>query len=202
MLKNKTLLSIVLISTIFSIGYSTSKTYSEEELGVRKSNLYEERVNLKDKIEFSNATPGESKLIERSFENAPPLIPHSMEGLLPITKEYNSCLGCHAPEIASAVKATSVPKSHLVSYRPVIGINNGEFVKDGQKYTNTADIKTAEHKREGVSTDRYNCSQCHVAQTNNTPLVKNNFNPEFRRKDSLQKSNLADTLNEGVSYQK
>lgn len=202
MLKNKMLLSIVLVGLVLNGGYANSKTYSEEELGVRKSDLYEERIELKDKLEYPDIAPGESKLIERSFENAPPLISHSVEGLLPITKDYNSCLGCHAPEIASMIDSISVPKSHLLSYRPVVKMKGDKVIRDGKAYANSSDLLTVSHERAGVSSDRYNCSQCHVAQTDNAPLVKNNFSPEFRGEDGAAKSNLADILNEGVSYGK
>ena len=36
---------------------------------------------------FDAPDPGESQLEERSFENAPPVIPHNVDGLLPITGE-------------------------------------------------------------------------------------------------------------------
>lgn len=202
-MKNKILISLIAVSFASVITQAKTQTsYNEEEIGLRKSDLYEEKINLKDKLEYSSITPGESKLIKRSFENAPPLVPHSLEGLLPITLDYNSCLGCHAPEIASSVNATPVPKTHLASYRPVITYKDGKLTKDGKKYENTTDVKTITHKREGVSSDRYNCSQCHVPQTDNNPLVKNEFNPEFREKDGDSKSNLVDILNEGVSYRK
>lgn len=202
MIKDKIVLSFVVVGVLLSIGCAASNALSEEELGYRNSNLYKEKVELKDKVTYSDVAPGESKLIKRSFENAPPLISHSVDGLLPITKESNSCLGCHSPEVASAVKATSVPKSHLVSYRPISDMKNGEVFQEGKRYVNTSDIKSVAHEREGVSNDRYNCSQCHVPQTDNKPLVKNHFSPDFRNVDSSKKSNLADTLNEGVKYDK
>ncbi len=60
----------------------------------------------------------ESKVIQRSsFENAPPLIPHDVEGMLDMTKENNACTGCHMPEVAEAVKATPIPKSHFFDMR-------------------------------------------------------------------------------------
>lgn len=203
MIKNRILIPSLGVLLVGTIGCATAtQSYNEEEIGLRKSNLYEEKVALKDKVDYSTKAPGESKLIKRSFENAPPLIPHSVDGLLPITLENNTCLGCHAPEVAAAVNAVPVPKTHLASYRPVIGFQNGLLTKDGKKYENTADVRAKAHAREGVSADRYNCSQCHVPQTDNEPLVKNEFNPEFRAKSGDKKSNLVDILDEGVSYRK
>lgn len=203
MIKNKILIPALTVVTIGVIGCTAaSQSLNEEEIGLRKSNLYEEKVDLKDKVDYSTKAPGESKLIKRSFENAPPLISHSVDGLLPITIESNACLSCHAPEVASAVNATAVPKTHLASYRPIMGFQKGMLTKDGKKYENTADVKTVAHPRDGVSADRYNCSQCHVPQTDNEPLVKNEFNPDFRTKGSESKSNLVNILDEGVSYRK
>lgn len=204
MLNNKLVLSIVAVGVVAFIGCATAtQTYSEEEIGLRKSNLYQEKnVALKDKVDFSKANPGESKVYERSFENAPPLISHSVEGMLPITKDNNMCLSCHAPEVAKLVNAPSTPKTHLASYRPVIGFQNGLLTKNGKKYENTADVKTVAHARNGVSSDRFNCSQCHVPQTDNEPLVKNEFNPEFRDSKTKSSSDLYKLMDEGVTYRK
>jgi hypothetical protein len=47
--------------------------------------------------------------------------------------------------------------------------------------------------------ERYNCMQCHVAQVDLPPPVKSTFRGEFRNKQGKSRSNLIDTLNEGVS---
>ncbi len=203
MIKNRLIISSLSVLVVGTMSFATgTKSYSEEEIGLRKSNLYNEELTLKDSVEYSNKTPGESKRIKRSYENAPPLIPHSVEGLLPITGDNNMCLGCHEPAAAKAIDGVPVPKSHLASYRPTIGFQNGLLTKNGKKYENTADVKTVAHSRDGVSADRFNCSQCHVPQTNNEPLVKNEFNPEFRTGNANSNSNLADILDEGVEYRK
>ncbi len=49
-----------------------------------------------------------------------------------------------------------------------------------------------------VSNTRYSCTQCHAPQSDNKPLVKNIFEPEFRTSDGDKQSNLLDNLNEGV----
>jgi len=49
-----------------------------------------------------------------------------------------------------------------------------------------------------VSSARFNCTACHAPQSNNEPLVKNEFKPEYRKADGAQKTSLLDTLNEGV----
>ncbi|RMF72317.1 MAG: nitrate reductase [Acidobacteria bacterium] len=65
-------------------------------------------------IEPVTAEPGESARRPRPYAIAPPVIPHSVDGLLPITREENACLGCHDPEMAEDMEAPAVPASHFV----------------------------------------------------------------------------------------
>lgn len=199
MLVKKTFIVTASLVAFIATGCAVSSTYSENELGLRKTNLYTEDSTVAAKTSYSKVEPGEAKVYERSFENAPPLIPHSVDGLLPITIDNNSCLGCHDPAVAESVKATPIPKSHLASFRPLTAIAaDGNIEKEGKEITNTADVKTAMHQRDGLSMERYNCSQCHVPQSDNAPLVKNEFTPDFRTKNGAEHSNLIDVLNEGV----
>ena len=133
----------------------------------------EEEVKLVD-INWTKPAAGEAQRYERSFENAPPMIPHDLEGLIPITADNNMCVSCHMPEVAKDVGATPIPKSHLYSIR-----NKKDL--DGK-----------------LSDDRFNCTTCHVPQANVEAKFKNNFKPEYRDANSSQHSNLLDVLNEGV----
>ena len=133
----------------------------------------EEEVKLAD-INWTKPAAGEAQRYERSFENAPPMIPHDLEGLVPITADNNMCVTCHMPEVAKDVGATAIPKSHLYSIR-----NKKDL--DGK-----------------LSDDRFNCTTCHVPQANVETKFKNNFKPEYRDANSSQHSNLLDVLNEGV----
>lgn len=133
----------------------------------------EEEVKLVD-INWTKPAAGEAQRYERSFENAPPMIPHDLEGLIPITADNNMCVSCHMPEVAKDVGATPIPKSHLYSIR------------------NKKDLEGK------LSDDRFNCTTCHVPQANVEAKFKNNFKPEYRDANSSQHSNLLDVLNEGV----
>ncbi|WP_300368819.1 nitrate reductase cytochrome c-type subunit [Hydrogenimonas sp.] len=146
---------------------------TEEELGLRDENLYTEEGVKPVEAKYTKAAPGTAKRFERSYENAPPLIPHSVDGLLPITKANNACLGCHMPEVAPSVKAVPIPPTHFMDFR-------------------------TQKKLDHLAQQRFNCSQCHVPQANVQPLVKNNFTPGYRSGEEKKKSNLIDTLNEGV----
>ena len=133
-----------------------------------------------DNVEFANfeydATPaGQSQVVERSFENAPPMISHDVEGMMDITKDMNMCVTCHAPEYAKAMKATPVPASHLFD-------TFGKGKKVGKKIVDS----------------RYNCNLCHAPMTNAKPLIGNTFKPDFRSETDKTKSNLLDVLNEGA----
>ena len=133
----------------------------------------EEEVKLAD-INWTKPAAGEAQRYDRSFENAPPMIPHDLEGLIPITADNNMCVTCHMPEVAKDVGATAIPKSHLYSIR------------------NKKDLEGK------LSDDRFNCTTCHVPQANVEAKFKNNFKPEYRDANSSQHSNLLDVLNEGV----
>ncbi|WP_458701259.1 nitrate reductase cytochrome c-type subunit [Sulfurospirillum sp. 1307] len=173
MFSKKTLIAAAALTAVIATGCAVSNTVSEESLGLRKTDLYSEDKVVPDATSYNKAAPGEAQVYERAFENAPPMIPHDVEGMLPITKDNNACLGCHTPAVAPSVGATPVPKSHLFDMR-------------SQTVLAT------------VSNARFNCSQCHAPQSNIKPLVKNEFQPEFRSKDGMKRSNLLDNLNEGV----
>jgi nitrate reductase cytochrome c-type subunit len=86
--------------------------------------------------------PGETTVLERPYEIAPPLIPHSVDGLV-IDRSTNDCLDCHleGEEVADGHVATAVPVSH--------------FKND----------YSGKKTRDGVTGVRYLCTQCHVPQT-------------------------------------
>lgn len=154
---------------------SKQQAVSEDEIGLRQASLYDEEVELSKPLEYAGKEAGTgNKLIARSFENAPPMIPHSVDGLLPITKDNNMCVSCHLPEVASMVGAVSVPASHLYDLR-------NEKDLEGQ-----------------LSNARYNCSACHAPQAMRDPTVDNRFSATWRTKEGLNKSNLMEVITDGV----
>lgn len=174
-MKLKTTLMIITISGILAAcGVATiSNEVSDTQIGLRKSSIENEDLQIQE-IDWKKEAAGASQKYERSYENAPPLIPHDTEGLLPITKDGNSCLDCHMPEFAADVGATPIPRSHLI------------------------DLRTGKDLGGKLSEARFNCTQCHVPQANTKPLVENNFKPVFRKEESKSNSNLIDVINEGV----
>lgn len=173
MFSKKTLIAAAALTAVLATGCAMSSSVSEESLGLRKTDLYTEKTTVADETSYSTVAAGESKVYNRAFENAPPMISHDVEGMLPITMDYNSCLTCHDPAMAESVGAIAVPKSHTFDMRNETALA-------------------------AVSHSRYNCSACHAPQSDNEPLVENTFEPDFRAKNGISRSNLLDNLNEGV----
>jgi cytochrome c-type protein NapB len=181
------------------------KVVSPVVLGLRKNTLFKERVKLA-KIKYDRPAPGTSTRFERAYVNAPPMIPHSVEGLLPITQDNNQCLGCHMPEAAKGVGATAIPASHFTNYRPTTELKDGELVKEGKvvgiegsDMGNVSDIKLAKVKKlDHLYQGRFNCSQCHAPQANVKTAVANTFKSDGLTAEFKSHSNLADMMDDGV----
>jgi len=182
------------------------KVVTESTLGLRKADLYTEDKVAPVAADFTRPAPGASTRFERAFVNAPPMIPHSVEGLLPIKQNDNQCLGCHMPEVAKSMGATPIPVSHFTNYRPETVLKDGELVKEGKKVGiakgemgNTSDIKIAKAKKmDHLYQGRFNCSQCHAPQANIDTVVGNTFQPDGMTDEFKSHSSLADAMNEGV----
>ena len=152
------------------------KAISSEELSYRHLPL---NVNAAPPpVEFPKAPPGQAKRFQRAYENAPPMIPHSVEGLLPITKDHNACLGCHDPKVAKSIGATPVSPTHFIDFFQLI---KGKVVKLNK-----------------LDPARWNCVQCHAPQANAKPLVKNTFRPDYRNPETKKKTILYKNVFEGV----
>jgi cytochrome c-type protein NapB len=166
------------------------KVVTESVLGLRKTDLYSEEAETTGiKTEYSSDAPGTSQRIARAFQDAPPMIPHSVEGLLPIKAGNNQCLGCHMPEVAPAVKAVPIPKSHFTNFRPTHKFDGKQFEKSIDNYKNEIAISKASDK---LSMARFNCSQCHAPQSKGDLAVSNTFQGGFSEKDGKSGSSWLD----------
>jgi len=90
----------------------------------------------------------DDRRIERNYSQQPPVIPHRIDGYQ-VDKNFNKCLDCHAREKTAFSQAIPVSATHYID-------------RSG---------KVLEH----ISTRRYFCKQCHVAQENVPALVGNGF---------------------------
>ncbi len=88
----------------------------------------------------------------RYFPGAPPVVPHNLTGLVPITAQQNSCVACHdKPDlIGKSAEGLPTPMSATHYVDP--------WVPTGGKKLSGA---------------RYNCTQCHAQQSDARPLVEN-----------------------------
>lgn len=179
---------------------------SEAALGLRKTDLYSEDTTTGTKADYTRPSPGQSTKFERAYQDAPPMIPHSVEGLLPITKMNNQCLGCHLPEVAESVGSTAIPATHFTNYRPSTTMKDGVVLKEGQvlgrNMPNTSDVVIAEtSKGDTLYQGRFNCTQCHAPQSKMKTSVANTFRPDFGSDEAKGHSTLEAAMNEGVDYE-
>ena len=180
------------------------KVVDETVLGLRKTSLFNENVAPQE-IKGDRPAPGTAPKFERAYVNAPPMIPHSVEGLLPITQKNNQCLGCHMPDVAKGVGATPIPPSHFTNYRPTTVLKDGELVKEGKtvgmkgEMGNVSDIVIAKAKKsDKLYQGRFNCSQCHAPQADVKTAVGNTFKSDGLTDEFKTHSNLINMMNDGV----
>ena len=134
---------------------STNNSVSSKTVqvtGVRKTNLNADSENL-PVVKYTEAAPmsGKVKLFKKSFVTAPPMIPHSIKGMVPIKVGHNVCLSCHMPQQAKALGIPAMPKDHFVDNF------GGDKVKPK------------------VAGSRYFCTTCHAPQAKLNPVIENKF---------------------------
>ncbi|CAA6818479.1 MAG: Nitrate reductase cytochrome c550-type subunit [uncultured Sulfurovum sp.] len=185
---------------------NSKKSVSEESLGLRKTDLYSEEKTHDSQTDYDRPAPGASKKFERAFKDAPPMIPHSVEGLLPVTKMNNQCLGCHMPEVASSVGSTAIPPTHFTNYRPETTMKGDMVLKEGQvlgsMMANTSDVVIADAQQgDTLYQGRFNCTQCHAPQSKVEASVANTFRPDYGDDADKAHSSLMDHMNDGIDYE-
>ncbi|MCP4971611.1 MAG: nitrate reductase [Arcobacter sp.] len=197
----KLALGLLTVALLFVVGEAATetskKTVTEESLGLRHTDIYSETKETHgDKTEYGVNPAGTSKRFVRAYQDAPPMIPHDLEGLLPITIDNNACVGCHDPAVAPAMGATPIPKSHYIDFRP-------KHTYDGKTFTNVIDnmkneiVEIVENPT--LTGARFNCSQCHAPQTTGKLAVESTFEANYTREDGSTKSTwdevILDNLN-------
>ncbi len=120
----------------------------DRQLGLSKTSMTDAPVS--DVYVYSSKSPGESTRLPRAYTGAPPLVPHSIDGLLPITRDSNTCIVCHGTPGSSSDDPPPAPVSHFVDQR------------------NAPDVR-----RNEVAGARWVCTSCHIPQTNAPTLVVN-----------------------------
>ena len=117
--------------------------------------------------EYPDTDAGESQNFDRSFPDAPPQVPHTVEDMLPITRLDNECLECHHPENAVEGQDVPLPESHFQRALMAKGKTNEPMVWVVKGYEQAKDV---------VGT-RYHCSMCHTPQATNVSTPRSDFVP-------------------------
>jgi len=117
------------------------KTIPDAEIGLAAGTAFEQPPQAP--IKFNQVDPGDSEVSARPNAEFPPVIPHSVEDMGPVTLSENPCLECHNADVAEDMGAVAVPASHRMDLR-----NSPGVVGDT------------------VTGARLVCTSCHVEMTN------------------------------------
>ena len=187
-----TLIATLTATILFAA--SAPKTIDEDSLGLRKVDLLSEEKAAPDETKYGTSAPMSGYKIERAYQNAPPMIPHDVDGLLEITPSNNACIGCHEPAVAESMGATPIPKSHYIDFRPKHKLTGEKFEKSIDNMKNEVSIKPIET----ISHARFNCTACHAPQSTGKLAVENTFEANYTRKDGKDKSTWDEVLTDDL----
>ena len=146
------LLGAAIAATFLSLSASAvpDQSIPDDAIGLSKTSVFD--VPDPAVFEYGTKDPGTvGKRVDRSYNTAPPMVPHSIKDMVPIRQDFNLCKDCHVqPDMIGKkiTKGTPVPApvSHYVD------------AKAGELYMG-----------------RWNCTQCHAPQANVKTLVNNTF---------------------------
>ncbi len=144
-----------------AMGFAMS-TMAESDQAIQEDSLGLSKVSVDDSpappvIKYQEPGVGTvNKRSVRSYQTAPPMVPHSIEGMLPITLEANMCKDCHVqPERIGKKIAKGMPVPAPASH--YIDVKKGEF-----------------------NVGRWSCVQCHQPQADVPPIVESTFGPRAK----------------------
>ncbi len=191
-------ISILILVGIYACKSDDNATVSNDvkdnpQVSTGDELIDDNNASIDDMALYDDTPENQSKGINRSFENAPPLIPHSVKGMTDIKIGDNECLLCHMPEKSKLENATPMPKSHFTDYRPTISKKGKQWLVDAKE----GDVTQKDQGQKLVGS-RFFCNQCHVPQTDAKLIVKNVFKAKFRNTGDKQSSNLDKNIGEGV----
>jgi len=130
-----------------------ARPVSDASLGLAKGSVFE--VQSPPAVAEEDSTPGEKAVRPRPFAGAPPVVPHGIQGFLPITPKENACLACHGEaKVKKAGEPTPLPVSHYTDF-----------------------TRRPPARGEKMSGARWVCTACHVQQTDAKPIMGNRFQP-------------------------
>jgi nitrate reductase (cytochrome), electron transfer subunit len=189
----KLTLAITVAATIL-FAANTKNVIDDDSIGLRKVDLLSEEKAAPDETKYGTAQPMSGYKIERAYQNAPPMIPHDVEGMLEITPQNNMCVGCHDVSVAESMTATPIPKSHYIDFRPKHKLDGEKFIPAIDNMKNEVSIKPIET----ISHARFNCTACHAPQSTGKLAVENTFEANYTRKDGKDKSTWDEVLTDDL----
>ena len=184
----------ITLATSLLMAANNTKNIDEDSIGLRKVELLSEDKAAPSETKYGTSAPMSGYKIERAYQNAPPMIPHDVEGLLEITPDNNACIGCHEAAVAPSMNATPIPKSHYINFRPKDKLEGDNFVKGVDNMKNEVSIKPIDT----ISSARFNCTACHAPQSTGELAVENTFKPTYTRKDGKEKSTWDQVLTDDL----
>ena len=176
------------------VAANTKNVIDDDSIGLRKVELLSEDKAAPAETKYGTSAPTSGYKIERAYQNAPPMIPHDVEGLLEITPDNNACIGCHEAAVAPSMNATPIPKSHYINFRPKDKLEGDNFIKGADNMKNEVSIKPIDT----ISSARFNCTACHAPQSTGELAVENTFKPTYTRKDGKEKSTWDQVLTDDL----
>lgn len=143
------------LGLVFAVAACASDGGAIDELnmGLSKASVFD--TPTPNPYSYSESRPGYNDPLPRAWEDAPPQIPHAVDNYLPVVAADNQCLDCH-----DVPRYIDKPK------------NMDRTVKS--KSPMSRDHYTSNDLDE-VAGARFNCTQCHVPQSNAQPLVGNTY---------------------------
>jgi len=126
------------------------RSIPEARIGLAKTGPAE--VVAPPVVRENDSAPGDRPVRPRAFPGAAPAIPHGISDFLPITKDQNACVDCHAVAEKKKGEPTPIPASHFKDLR-----------------------NAPERRQEKVAGARWVCTACHLPQHDVAPLVKSPF---------------------------
>lgn len=150
-MRKRVLIGAVLATCMLSLPASAVEDQSipDDSFGLSKTSVFDDPAP--DVFDYKGGDPGVNKNLPRSYHTAPPMIPHTIKDMVPITQASNLCKDCHVnPDLIGQKIDPGVPNPAPASHY--------ENLKAGQLYMG-----------------RYNCTQCHAPQANVGVLVQSTF---------------------------
>jgi len=150
-MKKLILLAPVVVLLVACGGGPAEQPIPDDRIGLVDADVFD--VPVPPPVHAVEAEPGEAAPLPRPTPDAPPVVPHAVADFVPITRDENYCVECHAVEEKVEGGPTPIPGSHYTDLR-----------------------NAPDQTGETVVGARWNCTACHVARTEAEPLVANTFN--------------------------